>query len=191
MSRPRVRRVSDLADARIGVGIALAVGLTWGFRSIVTLAQPDPFHPIQPIDYLAVVSFSVALAVLSPAAWLVARVAERTRWRGLDRVLGATAIILAVSAPIAGFGNLIEDGFGAKDVGGALYVAGLSGVLCGLLGLSVSLALGGRWALAGLCAATFGGILASEHYVGGLVVLAVWLVFASSIWRPRSTDATA
>ena len=73
----------------------------------------------------------------------------------------------------------------------ALYVAGLGGVLGGLLGLSVCLALGGRWVLAGLCAATFGGILASEHYVGGLVVLAVWLVFASSIWRPHSTDATA
>jgi hypothetical protein len=62
---------------RIDVVIALAVGSTWGFLSVVFFTQPDPFHPVALIDYVAVVSFSAALAALAPAAWLVAKVAGR------------------------------------------------------------------------------------------------------------------
>lgn len=216
-----------MTSPRIDVVIALAVGSTWGFRSLLSFAQPDPFHQIRLIDYLAVVSFSVALAVLAPAAWLIARVAGRAMalhrrsavaalaaatlvgaltfqdgglgvavaawlvagvalWRGLGTVFRATAIILAVGAPVAGVGNLIEDGFQMKDVGGALFDVGLGGMLIGLLGLTVALALGGRWALAGLCAATFGGMAASTQYGGGLVILA-----SGSVSPPGSGVVTA
>ena len=173
----------DVTPRRIGVVIALAVGSTWGFLSIVFFAQPDPFHPIRFIDYVAVVSFSVALAVLAPAAWLIARVAGVAMWRGLGTVVRATAIIMAVGALVAAFGNLIEDGFQMKDVGGALFVAGLGGMLIGMFGLTVAIALAGSLAVAGLCAATVGGIIATTQYGGGLVVLAVWLGFAAWIWR--------
>ena len=213
----------DVTQRRIGVVIACAVGSTWGFLSFVSFAHPDPFHPISFIDYVAVVSYSVALAALAPAAWLIARVAGRAMargrraimaalaaatlvgaltfweggvslivgtwlvagvamWRGPGAVVRATAIIMAVGAPVAVFGNLIEDGFQMKDVGGALFVVGLGGTLIGLLGLTAATALAGRFALAGLCAATVAGILASQ-YGGGLVVLAAWLGFAGWIAR--------
>lgn len=217
---------------RIDVVIALAVGSTWGFLSVVFLTQPDPFQPIALIDYVAVVSFSVALAVLAPAAWLISKVAGRAMalhrrsavaalgaatlfgaltfqdgglgvaiaaWlvagvakrRGLGSIVRATAVVTAVSGPVAGFGNLIEDGFGLKDVGGAIFVTGLGGSLVGLIGLTIALALGGRFALAGLCTATLAGAATSTQYGGGLVILAVWLMFAAWIRRrPTSVPTT-
>ena len=176
----------DVNDRRIGVVIALAVGSAWGFLSVLAFAQPDPFTPIRFIDYLAVVSFSVALAVLAPAAWLIARVAGGAFWRGLGGIIRGTAIILAVGGLMAGFGNLIEDGLQMKEVGGALFSIGLGGIFIGLLGMTFALALGGRWALAGLCAVTFGGMLASQQYASGLIVMAVWYAFAVWLWRGRS-----
>jgi len=214
---------------QIDVVIALAVGSTWGFLSVVSFAQPDPFRPIALIDYVAVVSFSVALAALAPAAWLIAKVAGRAMarnrrsavatlsavtlfgaltfqdgglgvavaawlvagvamWRGLGSIVRATAVVAAVSGPVAGFGNLIEDGFGLKDVGGAIFVTALGASLVGLIGLTVALALGGRFALAGLCTATLAGAAASTQYGGGLVILAVWLMFAA--WIRRSGSST-
>jgi hypothetical protein len=216
----------------IDVVIALAVGSTWGILSVVSFTEPDPFHPVAFTDYLAVVSFSVALAILAPAAWLIARVAGRTLalrrrsavaalaaatlfgaltfrdgglgvalaawlvagvavWRGIDSVVRGSAILTAVSGPVAGIGNLIEDGFGLKDVGGALFVTGLGGSLVGLLGLTVALALGGRFALAGLCTATLAGMAASTQYGGGLVILAVWFGFAAWIRRGPTRLTTA
>lgn len=225
------RPMLHLLPPRIDVVIALAVGSTWGILSVVSFTQPDPFRPVAFIDYLAVVSFSAALAVLAPAAWLIAKVAGRAMalrrhaavtalaavtifgaltlqdggfgvailawlvagvalWRGVGSVVRASAIIMAFGGPVAGFGNLIEDGFGLKDVGGAVYVTGLGGSLTGLLGLTVALALGGRFALAGLCAATLGGMAASTQYGGGLVILAAWFTFAAWI-RGRPTSRTA
>jgi len=216
---------------RIDVVIALAVGSTWGFLSVVHFTGPDPFQPVALIDYVAVVSFSVALAVLAPAAWLIAKVAGRAmalhrrtvvaalaaatllgaltfqdgglgvaiaawlvagvaRWRGVGSVVRATAIITTVSGPVAGFGNLIEDGLGLKDVGGAIFLTGLGGSLVGLLGLTVALALGGRFALAGLCTATLGGMAASTQYGGGLLILAVWFSFAAWIGRGPTSQRT-
>jgi hypothetical protein len=57
--------------------------------------------------------------------------------------------------------------------------------------LTVALALGGRIALAGLCAATLGGMAASIQYGGGLVILAVWVGFAAWIRRDRTSPTTA
>ena len=228
MGRPKLRVLSP----RIDVVSAFAVGSAWGFLSVVFFAQPDPFRPIAFIDYLAVVSFSVALAALALAAWLITGVVGRTMvlhrrtavaalapatifgaltfqdgglgvavaawlvagvavWRGPGSVVRGSAIITVVSGPVAGIGNLIEDGFGLKDVGGAIFVTGLGGSLIGLIGLTIALALGGRLALAGLCAATLVGMAASTQYGGGLVILAVWFGFAAWIRRRPTSLTTA
>jgi hypothetical protein len=57
--------------------------------------------------------------------------------------------------------------------------------------LTVALALGGRFALAGLCTATFAGMAASTQYGGGLVILAVWFGFAAWIRRGPTSPTTA
>ena len=217
--------------SKVDVLIALAVGSTWGFLSVVSFTHPDPFRPITLIDYVAVASFSVALTVLAPAAWLVARVAGRipvpdrrssvlalaaatlfgaltfqaggfgvaigawlvvgvAMWRGAGTVVRASSIITAIGGPVGGFGNLIEDGFGLKDVGGALFVAGLGMSIIGLLGLTVVLALGRCFALAVLCTATLAGIFTSTQYGGGLLILAVWFSFAAWIRRERTGPRT-
>jgi hypothetical protein len=95
---------------RIDVVIALAVGSTWGFLSVVFLTQPDPFQPIALIDYVAVVSFSVALAVLAPAAWLISKVAGRAM--ALHRhsavaALGAATLFRALMFQDGGLGVAI------------------------------------------------------------------------------------
>ena len=125
--------------------------------------------------------------VVAIATWLVAGAVIGL---GPSAVIRAAAAILAVSGPLGGFGNLIEDGLGVKNPGATLYIMGAGGSVVGLLGLIVALALGRRLALAALCAATLVGVFSSTQYGGGLIVLVVWLLFAAWLWlrRRRPSD---
>jgi len=148
--------------------VAVAVGVAWGALSVVFFWDPDYSSPVRLLDYLAVVLFSVALAALAPAAWLIVKVGgnvERAHrptgiavmaagtafglltladggmvltlvaWivvglsvgLGPSVVIRAAAVIVAISGPLGGFGNLIEDGLGAKAVGSSLYLLGVGG----------------------------------------------------------------
>ena len=224
--RRMIGAMPGIADRRTGVAIAVAVATTWGFLSIVFLAHPAYYQPVVFIDYLAVISFSVALATLAPAAWLIATVAGRTlaldrrtsiavlgaatiiggltllegglgimlaaflvvgaaAWRGPSVVVRVTASILLVAGPLAAVGNLIEDGFQLKEIGRALFLPGVGGVVVGLLGVTIALAVARRFVLAALPAATFVGVAGSIEYSAGLVILAAWLAFAWWIRRDQ------
>ncbi len=152
----------------LGPVIALAVGLTWAFVSVREFANVP--------DWVGVVSFSVALAVLAAAAWLIAELSGRSK------SVVAAAAIMAIGGLVAAIGNFIEDGLGVKAFG-AMYELGLFGVLVGLVGLVVTLALGRRFPLAALPSATFAGLLMSVEAGGGLLILASWLVVAVGLRR--------
>ena len=160
----------------IGPVIAVSVGSIWAVVSALALAQADFFNPVNVLDWVAVVSFSIALAVLAAAAWLINELSSRTR------SIVAAATILAIGGVVAAIGNFIEDGLGVKAFG-VMYELGVFGVLAGLVGLAVTLALGRRFLLAALAAATFAGVLMSNVAGGGFLILASWLVVAVGLRR--------
>ena len=161
------------------VGVSLLVGTIWALTYVLALASPDAVNPVSLVDYLAVVHFSALLAILAPAAWLIARMA------GPSRAVAATAGITGVGGLIAAIGNVIEDGLRAKGVGGLIFVCGLGGLLLGLIGLAVVLALRRQALLAVLALVTFAGLFSSANGGAFLIPLG-WLAFAAWVWGRRT-----
>lgn len=158
-----------------GVLVAIAVGLSWAFNgSRDTLGVSE---------YLAIVSFSLGLAMLAGAAWLIAELAHRSK------AAVVAAAVLAVGGLTAAVGNYIEDAIGDKAFG-LMYEVGISGVILGLAGLVVVLAFGRRLLLAGLAAATLAGLMLSQTGAGGYLILAAWLTVAAALVRDRQSDRT-
>lgn len=159
-----------------GAAVALALGVTWAFRSVLEFARPNYVEPVSLFDWIAVVSFSVALALLAGAAWLI------TVLGGGSRPVVASAAVLALGGVVAAVANFVEDGLGISAFG-LVFAGGLLGVLAGLVALALVLALRGRYWLAALAAATFVGLFASIEAGGGLLILAAWSLVAVQLWR--------
>jgi hypothetical protein len=171
------------ARASIRMLVALFVGLSFAFRSGLSFAGPNFWNATSLLDYLAVVSWSLALASLAAGAWLVAILATRRR------AVTAAAGVLALGGLVAAVANLIEDGLGLKAFG-EIYAYGPGGVLVGLLWLAVALALARRWWLVGLSLATFVGLFSTE-FGGGLLILAGWAVLAIVVRRDEGATRLA
>ena len=146
---------------------------TWLFELVLAAANPDPFDQGSCVDCLAVVTFSATLAVFAPAAWLIARLAARSRWVTL------TAGLTAGGALVAAVGNIIEDGFRISEAGGRIFVYGVGGLLLGLIALAVVLAVRRELPLAGLTAVSLVGLFTSAQG-GGIFVAIAWL--GAAIW---------
>lgn len=160
----------------VAVVVSLLVGSIWALRYVLALADPDAWNPVSFVDYVATVHFRAMLAVLAPAAWLMAMMA------GPSRAVVTTAGITAAGGFVAAIGNVIEDGLGAKDVGGLIFVCGLGGLLLGLIGLAVALALGRHALLAVLALVTLAGLFSSAN--GGAFLIPVgWFAVAAWMWR--------
>jgi hypothetical protein len=160
----------------IGPVIAVTVGSIWAVVSALAFTQADSFNPVNVLDWVATVSFSLALAALAAAAWLISELSGRSK------PVVVAAAILAIGGLVAAIGNFIEDGLGVKAFG-VMYELGVGGVLAGLVGLAVTLAFGRRFRLAALAAATFAGVLMSSEAGGGFLILASWLVVAVGLRR--------
>ena len=160
----------------LGPLIALAVGLSWALVSARAFVDADPFHPVTVLDWVATLSFSVALAMLAPAAWLIAELAGR------GKAVVVAAALMALGGLVAAVANFIEDGLGIKSFG-QVFAVGLFGVLAGPLGLAVTLAIRRRFVLASLSVATFAGMFSSSEAGGGFLILGAWLMVAIGLWR--------
>ena len=157
--------------------VPVLVTATWVFQLGLATANPDPFNPVSFVDYLAVLTFSAALAAFAPAAWLIARLATaRTRW------LFLASSVTAGGALVAAIGNIVEDGFGISEAGGLIFVSGLGGLLLGLIALTIVLAARRELQLAGLTVASLVGLFSSANG-GGTIVAVAWL--GVSIWSFR------
>jgi hypothetical protein len=162
-----------------GPAIAVAVGVAWAFVSALALAGPNRV-PVNVLDWVAVVSFSVALAILAPGMILLAELGGRTR------AVRGGCLVVAIGAIVAAFANFIEDGLGVAAFGD-VFAAGLAGILVGLPFLAIVFAVRPpRW-LAAVAVATFAGMFASSQAGGGFLVLAAWLIVAVALRRKTLT----
>jgi hypothetical protein len=155
--------------------VPLSVGATFAFRSVVGFTGPNFWNATSLLDYVAVVSWSLALASLAAGAWLVAKLASGRR------AVTAAAVVLGLGGLVAAVANLIEDGLGLKAFG-EIYAYGLGGILVGLLWLAIALVVARRWWLAALSLATLAGLFGTE-YGGGLLILAGWAILAIVLKR--------
>lgn len=171
-----MRSAAPRTPSSVGSAIALAVSLAWAFRSVLEFTRPNYVEPVTVMDWIAVVSFSVALALLAAAAWLIAELSGRRR------PVVAAASILAIGSVVAAIANFIEDGLGVQAFG-EVFAYGLFGVLAGLIGLAVTLVRERRYFLAALSVATFAGLFMSMEAGGGFLILAAWLLVAVGLWR--------
>lgn len=154
-------------------------GIAWAARSVLSLWSPNYHAPATMLDWLAVVSFSVALLLLSVAIWPFARLVPSTFHVHLTTGLAACA------SAMAGAANFIEDGLRMNvNAAGTVYAVGAVVAALSLVGLAVAVAAAGRWRLALVPLATAVGFGLVERG-GGLIVLAAWGALAVAAWRGR------
>ena len=116
----------------------VALGLTWTSRSVLgVIADPEYYHPVTTVDWIAVWSYSVALALAAVTVPLLARDAGGGQGAtAIARVAGAGALLAAVA-------NGIEDGVGIASWG-AIYVVGTMTMALSLIALAAVLKAGRR-----------------------------------------------
>jgi hypothetical protein len=160
---------------RLAPALFVLTGAAWAFRSLLEFASPQYYEPVTPLDWLAVLSYSVAFFLLAGSVTVLARLAPRTRF---VRTAAAATVIGAV---LAGAANLVEDGLDVQALGAA-YVTGALLTLAGLLALAAALAVAGRRRLALVPLATAIGMMAFVAG-GGVLVLVAWVWLAVVVAR--------
>jgi hypothetical protein len=111
----------------------LALGLTWTFRSVLgVVADPEYYDPVTTVDWVAVWSYSLALAFAAVTVPLLARDA------GAGRVATGFAWIAGAGALLAAVANGVEDGVGIASWG-SIYVVGTMTMALALLALAAAL----------------------------------------------------
>lgn len=116
----------------------LALGLAWTFRSVLgVVADPEYYDPVTTVDWIAVWSFSVALALAAVAVPVLARDA------GTGRVAAGFAWVAGAGALLAAVANGLEDGVGIASWG-SIYVVGTMTLALALLALAAALGIDRR-----------------------------------------------
>ena len=178
----------DVGSRGFRAAVALGVASAWGLGWIIASIRPEHLPPVDAVDYLVITTFSLALASLAPAAWLLERHATRAAapTTGIRVDVRSAAIILAVCGPMAGFGNIAEEWAGLVDLGVGLYFVGLIGIFTGLIGSSILLAIDRRWVPAGASAVILVALLlGTDVRLGFLAIFVVWSGFSTWLLRGR------
>ena len=164
-------------------------GIAWAAASLLVVAGVEYWDPTSLTDRLAVWLYTAAWLLAAPTVLLMTRGSS-------GRVPHILAMTFAFAAIVAGAANLLEDGFGLRELGTA-YVVGFVVALMTLLPLTVTLLRTGLGRLAGVTAALLVGIafVASGGGVivfGGLAALAfapAWFSVQLSEGRQVATIA--
>jgi hypothetical protein len=168
------RQAGSLLLRRDWAVIPAVVGIAFAVRALLWLGGPTYWDPESPLDWLAIVTWSLALLSLVPGTWLLVAIV------GPVRSVVVTGSLVVTMALTAAFANLVEDGLSIGLFGG-LYVLSLLGLAFALGIFSIALALARQLWLSLIPLLTVTGLLATE--IGGLfVVAATWLALA---WRMR------
>ena len=163
------------------VALSVTVGLAWGFRSVLALGHPVYWEPATALDWVAVVSYSVALMLLALAMVVLPELAGRRR------AVQVASWFVAIAALVTAVANLAEDAFDLSSFGAA-FVGGALALFGALLVLAVILAAARPRALALVPLATLMGIGTMEAG-GGALVLVAWLAVAVLAWRRSRPSA--
>jgi hypothetical protein len=163
----------------LGHTVFALVGVLWGMRSLQAFTEPNFTDPESASDWWAVVSFSLAFALLPAGLALLVRLTQRGG--RTSSVLLAIAALGAVTTAIA---NVIEDGMGV-DAAGSVYLVSTSLTMLTMIALAgVLLASRPRWPGV-VVLGTLIGMLNLE-LGGGVLVLLAWGAAAFAV-RPRAT----
>ena len=170
--------------------VAAGVGLSFGVRAALGIGEPAPWDPTTALDWLAVLSLSLALAALVPGIWLVMTRSAGSDSPGPNRWVTTAGTLALAGAGAAAVGSLLEAALGL-DVGGLLYVVGVLGLVLGGVALAATLLFARRPWLALLVAMTLVGLVTEQ--LGGLFLVAIaWLGFANlagrGAWTPPEPD---
>ena len=164
-------------------GVLWLLGAVWAARSLQSFLDPNFTSPNSAADWFAVISFSVAFALLPVGIWILL---HRSHLKPVSvRVLSVAAVVTAGSAAVA---NVVEDGFGVSEAG-TVYLVGATGTLLVLLVTALAVAIRGPRSLALVPLATLFGMLNFERG-GGLIVLVAWAWLALVIARPKVHTAS-
>jgi hypothetical protein len=168
--------------------LAVVIGLLFGLEAVLLVAEPAYWDPTDALDWLAVITWALALLSLAPGTWLIVALSGPPPLAPTRLVATAGSLVVAALV-MAGIGTLLEHAFDL-EVGALLYLVGeLAGAL-GLLGLTVALALARRRWLGLLTLATLLGVALQP--IGGLFLVALaWLAFANGAQRIASAAADA
>lgn len=171
------RTQSDGRDSVLLGRIVFAlVGGLWCMRSLQAFTDPNFTDPESGADWWAVISFSLAFAVLPAGLILLVRLSHRG-----GRTTGVLLAIAALAAVTAAIANVIEDGAGVDAAGNVYFVSTIL-VLPTMIGLAgVLLASRPRWPGV-VVAGTLVGMLNLE-LGGGVLVLLVWVAAALAVGR--------
>jgi hypothetical protein len=163
----------------LGRAVFALVGVLWGMRSLQAFAEPNFTDPESVSDWWAVVSVSLALALLPAGLSLLVRLSQRG-----GRQSYVLTVIAALGAITAAISNVVEDGVGV-DAAGSVYFVSVSLTMLTMVALSVVL-LAGRPRWPGLVVlSTLIGIINLEAG-GGILVLVAWGAAAIAV-RPPTT----
>ena len=173
------KRFGGIDSLLLGRAVFALVGVLWATRSLQAFTEPNFTDPGSVADWWAVVSFSLALAVLPAGLTLLVRLSGRG---------GRTSRVLLVGVALgtvsAAFANVIEDGMGVEAAGSVYFVSAIL-MLVSMVALTGVLLTGRpRWPAA-IVLSTLIGMLSLESG-GGVLVLAAWGVAAVAV-RPRTT----
>ncbi len=157
--------------------VAVTVGMAFGIRAAIGIGEPASQDPATLLDWLAVLTWSLALASLIPGTWLLMTLSSGVDRSGPNRWVTTSGTLVVAGAALAAVGNLLEAVLGL-ELGGLLYVVGVLALVLGLVALAGSLAFTPRRWLGLLAVATLIGMLAEQ--LGGLFLVSLaWLAAAN------------
>ena len=170
--------------------VAAGVGLAFGIQAAIAIGEPSYLDPVTLLDWLAVLTTSLAFASLVPGTWLLMGMSAGPDRPGPNRWVTTSGALVIAGAALASVGNLLGVvlDFG---LGGLLYVVGELALTLGLVALAAALAFTPRRWLGLLALATVFGLLVEQ--LGGLFLVALaWLAFANLAsrgpWAPPGPD---
>jgi len=163
----------------VPLGRTLFALVGWAVRSLQSFTDPNYTDPETASDWWAVVSFSLALALLPAGMALLVGLSEHGK--PTSRVLLVIAALAAVTAAVA---NVVEDGLGVDAAGSVYYGSVLLLTLTMLVLTGVLGARSPRWPGV-VVFATLVGLVMLE-LGGGVLILLVWGAAAIAV-RPRTS----
>lgn len=178
-SRHVAEQWAGLHSSLLGRAVFVLVGVLWAVRSLQSFTEPNFTDPDSASDWWAVVSVSLALALLPAAmAFLVALGHRRER---TSRVLLVMAALGAVTASTA---NVVEDGLGVDSAGNVYYASILLLLLTMLALAGVLVSRSPRWPGVVVLATVIGLVMLESG--GGVLVLLAWCAAAMAV-GPRTS----
>lgn len=172
-------RSDDIRSTLLGRTLFVLVGMLWAMRSLQSFTEPNFTDPESASDWWAVVSISLALALLAAGIALLVGLSQPG-----NRTSSVLLVLAALGAVAAAISNIVEDGLGVEAAGNVYYGSVL-------LLLVTMLALGGllvarspRWPGVVVFATLIGLVLLESG--GGILVLLAWGAAAIAV-RPRTS----